>query len=587
MTFANLEGKPNQSGRSSSLVLKHVEQAIRNFVQKIFSHSTLPSWPTLDLSSAEGPRTKMLMLRAHDSQVYSSEKFARLVSQGVDALEYRVDTYAEPGFSSAFLPDSILYEASYRIAFLKRHLHLPVVYGLRTTREGGSFVGTTEEYMTLVAHGFRLLCDVIEISMRELNDDQIRSLMARRQPGTKVLLSAYWPDGHFSWNSEQPQEYLQRAVDLGADLVKLLKPAHSMLDNFEAVQVQEQYAQQHPNLPVIINNWNTIGHLSHCFNVHLTPVTHPSLPSSASPHRERHLLTAVEVERGLVAAGLTQLKQVFHVADPEEAASNKFPLIDASALMQSGFDQLSLPFEMRFITRSDTVRLEELMKRPTFGGALVAHAVHPNDPDATPAARTIGYADVVYGNNPPVRLVPPRARMLLKDNKRVVAIRKCIVRHLSPVNAINSQSAAILEGASGHPGREALFTLLSLGIKTIYMVRCQAEVSQPPLVLPSEARKVAHRLVPLTSLDQLPAHSKGHRPINVVVCMYQPGASCPSALSHSLGGVMVNLSSFPRSWASSSDNWIDVSRTAVAIEQVKEQFLAVTGKSLPSDPCAF
>lgn len=524
----------------------------------------------------------MLLLRAVDTQAYSSEKFAKMVSQGVDAIEFRVDTYVEPGFLT-FIPEGILYEASYRIAFLRRHLHLPVIYSLRPRRESGAFTGTLNDYLTLVAHGFRLLCDVVEISMRELNDEQIRSLLAKRQPGTKVLLSAYWPEETFEWDSEKPKEYIERAIALGADVVKLVKPANSMLDNFEAVKLQERFALKYPHLPLIINNFNNIGLLSHCFNIHLAPVTHPNLPSSSSLHRERHLLTAVELERGLVAAGLSQVKQVFDIETRN--LGTRFP-VDPSALMQTGFDQLALPFEMRFISQAEGKSLEKLMQSPTFGGALVSTSVDSEDSTATLAARTIGKADIVYGSNMPIRITPPTSRKLIKDNKMVLAIRKCIVRHLSPVNAINTHSAAVLEGGAGHQGREALFTLLSLGIKTVYLLHCQPEVHDPPLQLPSDALKVPFRLVQLASFEELPVDSRLHRPVNVVVSLQSPPSACPAPLAHAVGGVMVNLSKHTSGWCGSGDNWIDVSRTAVEAELVKEQFSAITGKTLPSDTLA-
>lgn len=581
LTFANLEAAQASPGIPSSLALKHVEQAVRNFVQKLFSHNTLPSWPQLDLSSANGPRTQMLVLKDADEEACLNEKIAREVSQGVDAVEFRVDTCLKPDSqSSSFSPGNALYESSYRIASLRRFLHLPVVYAVRTVREQGVFEGSAADLMRLIAHGFRLLCDIVEISLLELDDDQIRSLMQHRKPGTKVMLSVYWTEADFGWEDTEPQATLQRAISLAPDVIKLVKPAHSMLDNWQAVQLQERMAIKYPSLPLIVNNYGTLGHLSHCFNLHLTPVTHASLPSSSSPTRERHLLTAVELERGLVASGITEMRQVYDFDEGIGASSTKL-LADSAALCLSGFEQLALPFELRFLSKPFVMALEDAMQSPTFGGALVTQTVAPDDPLATPVCRTIGRVDTVCAHAPPVRLSSPSSIKLVKHNKRVSAIRKNIVRHLSPVNAINSGSEAVLEGASDHSGREALYALLSLGIKNVYMLRCAGNVLNPPLELPPEATSTAPRLVPIASLEELPTHRKHHRSVTIVVTMSQPSLSIPRVLAHPLGGVVLNLSSRWCSWSTISDNWIDVSRQAVEIELVREQFFAITGKMLP------
>ncbi|KAL8279413.1 hypothetical protein RQP46_008225 [Phenoliferia psychrophenolica] len=477
-----------------SLSLKHAESAIQRLVRATVGIPT-PFQPFV--ASWSSARTTALVLGAQDAALTDAGEL-ELVTRGADAIELRVDTLPDHSISSpstpipttpsASRPSSPLnnptplspalppplfsgnpspFSACLTAGFLRQRSPLPLIWTVRTLGQGGTFSGSHLEYLQLVASGFRLACDFVDIELA-LDDAEIADLVKRRFGGTQVVLSWTWTEAGHEWDSEEVGEMYWRAVRLGADVVRLSMPPLAPAANFAAAALQSRLAAE-GGVPLVALNTGHGGSLSLILNPILSPISHPRLDRGPAQGELSHR----ELLQARVLNGLDRTRTITDFG--AHALS--------SAFLRASVNDLGLPYDVVLASASPSSSspppIDSLLASPSFGGLLLSTPLShlPATLHHSPAALSTGHIDTIYPLLPPPSLTsfPSPSLPIHTENTFALSLSSTISHHLSPANAIGRWTSAIVLHTHGRLAREVLWALANLGVRNIYALGCSEE----------------------------------------------------------------------------------------------------------------
>ena len=163
---------------------------------------------------------------------------------------------------------------SRQVSVVRRNIGLPILYQIENDDTGRPDIDE-DQYFALLEHGLRLGPEYLCVDL-ECNTDRIKTLVASKgQTGVIGHYSVCDPaeDG---WDSTKHWAMVQRAQDLGCDILRICQRATSLADNFASQHfIHRVKASQNYSIPVIAYNTGHLGRMSCCFNPILSPVTHP------------------------------------------------------------------------------------------------------------------------------------------------------------------------------------------------------------------------------------------------------------------------------------------------------------------------
>jgi shikimate 5-dehydrogenase len=137
------------------------------------------------------------------------------------------------------------------------------------------------------------------------------------------------------------------------------------------------------------------------------------------------------------------------------------------ALHNTAFKAYGLPHHYRIHKSTKLSDLEELLKQPNFGGASVTR---PFKVEIISVLKTL--SDDAKAMGAVNTIIPIRKEgkvlSLHGDNTDWIAIRTCVLKNLTPLNAITPQTRALVCGAGGM-GRAAIYALETLGVENIFL----------------------------------------------------------------------------------------------------------------------
>ncbi|KAM0749277.1 aldolase [Meredithblackwellia eburnea MCA 4105] len=468
---------------------------------------------------AKGSRTSFVALNFPDLRIVSGETI-RKVAEGVDVLELRVDTLVPSrpdtppdsrrgspnGYQSSYphhsssSPSYSRPPSPYFVALCFGHLRrcspLPVLYTVRTKSQGGNFPDPyddpelLEEYIALVELGFKLGAEYVDLEL-SLPDETFSRLLAMRGAATQCLAADHDRAGAWSWDSQPVMDKYLRAVQLGADVVKLVSFPNSFVGNLELLKFRQRVDSLDlgRKVPLLAINLGKAGQMSRYLNPVFTPVTHPLLPGVAAPGQ----LTFAQTMHALYLSGLI-LEKTFFV-----------PTISVAESFTLECQHLGLPYT--FIVED---RLQMRTIERDFGGAFLGAKAIPTSAieegrgpmdDVLPPARNTGWTDVVVpaSTEPESYDVPPTALVgsYKHTNVRVLALAEVISQNLSPINAVGTATNALLVGLDKKDLSEVLEALSIVGARWVSLYQCEGH--QPSSTTPlSPSSSVP---LPLTSLN--------------------------------------------------------------------------------------
>ena len=461
-TFVNLTAHRNLPDVVLDVLsLKHVEKALVRFLQPLTGGEA-------DCLRLHPPaRTSFLALNFPEPSLFDS-KVIDAVTQGVDAIELRVDALKPTGSSSGGFfttggqrspgsPDPSFVAA--QIAHLRESSPLPIIYTVRTRSHNGAFALTDsnmEEYVELLELGFRLGCEYVDVECT-LPDNVLQHMLGLRGAGTQVIVSWHDYSGAVGWQSEEMEQHYSKAAQLGADVVKLVSKAHTIYDNFTMLQFQAKQMDA-GGPPLMALNVGKEGQMSRFLNPVLTPVTHPLLPGQAAPGQ----ITLQQTQQALYLAGITDKKTIY-IVEPDLCET-----LDLTTLLRTGFELLGLPH--RAVTPLVPMSLSTLISIPTFGGALGSFDP-PQDGSSTRRATMAATADIILPDVDPIAM-PSGSASAIWDNLQAVAIANVVQESLSPINAIGRRATALVVGGKGRVGRQVFQALLDLRVSRVIALDC-------------------------------------------------------------------------------------------------------------------
>ncbi|KAM0787162.1 hypothetical protein ACM66B_006412 [Microbotryomycetes sp. NB124-2] len=505
-TIASLMASPAPA--SPQFLMKHVETAFVRLLRSIFgfasSHVPLMPGPrpppVTGLSSGEyggygaseselgraakGPRTSFVALNFADLTSVSPATI-RKVAGGVDCVELRVDTLRQR--SPHTPPDSRSTSPTPRddspprmpskhyvglcFGHLRRCTPLPILYTVRTTRQGGDFPDPytdhpdlMPEYLALLELGFKLGAEYVDVELA-LPDDTISRLLSLRGAATQCLGADHDRQGRWSWSSPDMLEKYVRATKLGCDIVKLVSYPADFQENIELLNFRRKVRElslegtvdRRRAAPLLAINLGKSGQMSRFLNPVFTPVTHPLLPGVAAPGQ----LTYAQTQNAMFLSGLI-LGKTFQV-----------PSIAIQQLFTQEATALGLPYT--FVVH-ELFELDQL--EADYGGSFLGKVAIPTQSlqssDASthllsaPASST-GWADLVVPlcTEPESYDVPPLPvpHSFRYTNVRVLALAEIVTQNLSPINAVGLSTSALLIGLSSKDHSEVVEALRLVGAR--------------------------------------------------------------------------------------------------------------------------
>ncbi|GAA5851985.1 hypothetical protein JCM8547_000118 [Rhodosporidiobolus lusitaniae] len=536
-TFASLTAYPPPA--TPQFRMKHVETALVRLLRSVFglasSHVPLIAGPRPPPASgpssgeyggygaceselgrgAKGSRTSFVSINYPDFRIVNGETL-RKVAGGVDVIEMRVDTLVEiepippgsyptnstgpgrhaPEPKKRLIPS--LHFVALNFGHLRRCSPLPILYTVRTSKQGGVFPDPyvdrpdlMESYLQLLELGFKLGAEYVDLELA-LPDEVITRLLGLRGAATQCLGADHDRKGEWEWGSQDVFDRYKRAARLGVDVVKLVSTPPTFVSNLELLKfrakVQEltspaalaepssssssapdtadSTSSSIPSLPLLAINLGKGGQISRFLNPVLTPVTHPLLPGLAAPGQ----ITYAQTSQALFLSGLI-LEKTFFVPSPSVAES-----FSREAL------SLGLPYTFLVEDRLNMRQIE-----PNFGGAFLgppSHALNisspsfPIDDEVLPPAAATGWADLCVPacTEPTSYDVPPSPRGFYKHtNVRVLALAEVITQNLSPINAVGTHTCALLVGLRRKDRAEVIEALRMVGARWVFLLACEAD----------------------------------------------------------------------------------------------------------------
>jgi len=515
LVFYNMWDKQQQpiapSGRCSpsSPTLKHVEQDFLRLLNFVFRREMAPVWDRQHgphPSSAPGSTAIEDRSYTYALRVPLARSFTTLdqtlvgldeASETVDAFDLRIDLLLDSSSSSESdtRQFSTLCFISEQFAALRRQSSVPIVYHVKTRDQGGCFlanprnINEEKAYLSLLDHGLRLGAEYLIVEFG-FSDQAIRDLVARKG-ATKIIGSFFEArqGEEFGWGSSERLRVYEQGAMLGCDLVKLSQKARNTEDNFAAISFahdidkrrQTNEAKGLGTLPrLICFNTGSKGKLSRILNKTLSPVTHPALVArqeqQGTPPREidntnKEDITPKEAITAIHACGI--LPRLDFCVLGSAVRHSLSP-----AMHNAAFKVYGMPHNYGICETSTINDFLAVAQSPSFGGASVAL---PFKLEIIPLLHTLSdHAKAIGAVN---TVIPLRSTnndstetplALHGDNTDWIGIRTCVLRCLTPVNAVTHCTTALIIGAGGM-ARAAIYALQKIGVENIFLCNRTAE----------------------------------------------------------------------------------------------------------------
>lgn len=328
------------------------------------------------------------------------------------------------------------------------------------------------------------------------------------------------------------------------------------------------------------------GKISRALNTTLSPIAHPLLPFPASPGQ----ISFTEVQQILHLTGLLPSRQfyLFGVARPLQRSLSP-------TIYNTAFEILALPHKYEVCETESVDGVIDVLKSPSFGGASVS------PPYKSEVMRFLVHVSRQARLIGAVNTITPIPGGFSGDNTEWVAIKTCLLRSITPANAITARSTALIIGAGGM-ARAAVYALWYIGVVNVFVwnrtKRRAEELVGAFRGLDKGGMLKVRVLDSLTEALGLPAELGIDAPTIVIstipVTSIPSASSLPSELNvgltpahlSPLGGVALELSYEVRrtpllKLAEAAPGWVGVEGWELMLEQAYEQFKIFTGRRSP------
>lgn len=411
-----------------------------------------------------------------------------ILSVGADAIEIRVDLLEEPLPDGSFSKVPSLKYVGEQVMLLRQRTELPIIYTTRCTNENGRFpMDDPMLFYKYLSRAIQWGCEYIDVEL--WLPEEIRRKLAETKGCSKIISAFHDFSGTFKWTAPETQTLFERGAVYG-DVVKMYVLVNSMQENIELEYFRSTIQTKYPHPPFSGLNMGPTGQLSRTMNKIFTPITHPLLPMIAAPGQ----LSAAEINSTLHSMGQMPKLDIYGIGSFRSTSQAMF--------FEKCFNELGLPHQFLFAERAPKASIENILRRPNFGGAYInpplAGASAPYLPTLSNAARAIGQVDTVLvrsENGHPT---------YIGENATWKGIRATLTRDFVP--SAYGRRAALLLASSEADAAASIFALKSLGIGPIYTIGFRAHGSLSAEVEPVRSVEDVKRLEqPFVIISALPA----------------------------------------------------------------------------------
>lgn len=256
-----------------------------------------------------------------------------------------------------------------------------------------------------------------------------------------------------------------------------------------------------------------------------------------------------------------------------------------------GFRKLGLPHTYHISEAGELETYEAILNDPTFGGASIAR---PFKVEISSQLRRLSKHAKAIGAINTITATPTGP---VGDNTDWKGIRSCISRALTPENALNANTTALVIGAGG-VARAAIYALNHLGVSKIALVNRTLTAAQA-LVSDISRLDPGLQISVLETIEPSAIKLAGLRPRIIVYAIPIPDEDDPDAvrtrphqdlLRLEGGGVLLDMTFqgdisrsplFRLSRSVPDDSWVFLPGIEVLLEQGYEQFRLWTGRRPP------
>ena len=459
------------------LTLKQAERHLLKFLSLIFPPGAIPfiesAFPLALIPTGELQFTYAVSLPLSDVVRPGFEMEDHV--EGVDVVQIVVPNLGgdidEPNPDNF---DDLAGQITRAVGIARRGTVLPVSIHIELPET------TTDDlvryYLELVAHATRLAPEMVAVDLR-IEDADIARLVATKGR-SKLIGDCSITFDPPSWDSPTWSSLYQKASSLGCDMVRLVRPAYSIDDNFAVNNLRAVVRSMDcRRIPLIAFNTGALGRNSACFNPILTTVVPKSLPEPHLSAPDAYCLTSHAATKALCSSFIYDSMKLY-------VFGVKVGYSMSPAMHNSGMVACGLPHHYRPHSTNSLSAIKHLIEDPYFGGASIGlpfkveviTLIH----SLSRHARAIGAVNTLI----PVRQLNPDGSLpqggeffkgmgragpvkaLYGENTDWIGIRACIRRGLSPANAVRPGTSGMIAGAGGM-ARAALYSMLQVGIQNI------------------------------------------------------------------------------------------------------------------------
>jgi 3-dehydroquinate dehydratase-1 len=489
-----------------------------------------------------------------------------ILSVGADAVEIRVDLLKEPLEDGTFGAIPSLKYVGEQVMLLRQRTELPIIYTTRCTNENGRFpMDDPNLFYRYLSRAIQWGCEYIDVELWLPED--IRRRLAKNKGNSKIISAFHDFSGSFRWTSPYAQELFERGAVYG-DVVKMIALVNTMQENYELEYFRSTIQSKYTHPPFSGLNMGPMGQLSRALNKIFTPITHPLLPMIAAPGQ----LSAAEINQALHSMGQMPKLDIYGIGS--------FRSMTQAIFFEKCFNELSLPHQFMFVERAPKASVENILRRPNFGGAYInppLAASAPYLPALSDAAKAIGQVDTI--------LVRTEAGhpMFIGDNATWKGIRATLSRDFVP--SAYGRRAALLLASAEADAAAAIFALKSLGIGPIYTIGFKTHGSMADDVEPVRSVDDVKRLEqPFVIISALPAEKSL---LVVPLLKHYRGVDGRNGIVRSSGKVFVDLASGPRKGdpiaIATSAGWTSYGNAEVSAWTTVETMRQLVGQNVPYD----
>lgn len=477
-----------QKSPAPYLTLKRAERHFLKFLSLILPEGSIPyvesAFPLASIATEKRQFTYAMSVPL--SKLLSHSLDVEDFETGADAIEIVVDDlFARPPQTSPLSPERAS-QISRVMGHIRRNAVIPIIMNVVWPSDGPIEDSQRRIYLEHVQHSLRLAPEYIAVDLR-LEDRYFAHIVASRR-SSKVIGSVNYKLNPPAWTSPIWASLYRKAGGLGCDLVRLLRPATQIEDNFEIHSMrQEVKADGLPQIPLIAFNTGPKGRSSQCFNQILTSVIPEPLAGMEMENSSyiAPALTAFQATSALHSSFIIDTMKLYVFGANVDFSLS--PAMHSAALKACGVPHVYTPRSTDFLSN-----IRDLIHDPLFAGASIGLPFKVEVISLTHSlsshAKAIGAVNTLI----PIRqlnadnTIPDNALLfndrnrsgpvlaLYGENTDWIGVRACIRRGLSPANAVRPSTSGLVIGAGGM-ARAAVYSMLQLGVQNIAIYNRTAE----------------------------------------------------------------------------------------------------------------